>query len=149
MVNLLQLKKYAEQTNNMFNALYIIDDYIKMTEESWSNGKYYLGGQVPLHITENITDAHLKLVEEKNKSAIAQGACNSWEQGSMERVFHELNVMKSLIDNYLRIPRMNGLLRALVFWIVPARKRATEKVFHPSNMTKYFNEPEEVSFLPE
>ena len=100
MVNLLQLQQYSEQTNNTV-ALAIIKGYIKTTEESWTKGKYYFGGQIPLDITENITDNHLKIVEQKNESAIAQGPCNSWEQGSMQKSFTEFNVLKLLIDKYI------------------------------------------------
>ena len=141
MVNLLQLKKFSEQTNNK-SALYIINAYIKTTEESWTKGKNYFGGQVPLDLTEDISDNYLNLVQQKNNSAISQGACNSWENMSMQKSFHEFDILKTLIDSHTRQLRINGLLRALVFWIVPARKRAAEKVFHPSNMTKYFNESE-------
>lgn len=137
-MNLLQLKEYADQTHNT-TALSIINNYIETTEERWTKGKYYLGGQLPLVISEQITYEHVKFVDDKNKSAMEQGACNSWENMSIEKSFHEMNILKLLIDSRERQLRINGLLRALVFWIIPARKRAAEKVFHPSNMTKYFN----------
>ena len=134
MVNLLQLKIYAEQTNDT-SSLYTINSYIKTTEESWSKGKYYLGGQLPLDISEEITDEHIKFVEEKNASS--DYACNSWENMSMQKSFREMDVIKLLIDSYIRNRRkliMNGLLRAIVFWLSPARKRAAEKIFHPSKI---------------
>ena len=140
-MNLLQLNEYAEQTNNTV-ALTIINGYLKTTKESWTKGKYYFGGQIPLDTTEDITGDHLKLVQEKNNSAMAQGACNSWEQMSMSKSVHEFNVIKKTINMRLNSLRLNGLLRVLVFWIVPARKRAAEKVFHPLNMTTFFNEAE-------
>ena len=33
-----------------------------------------------------------------------------------------------------RLERLNGLLRAIVIWLLPARKRATEKVFAPGRL---------------
>ena len=131
MVNLLQLKTYAEHTNDT-RSLYTINSYIKTTDESWSKGKYYLGGQLPLFTTENITEDHLKYVEEKNDSA--GYAYNSWEQMSMQKSLYEFNLIKSLINSYTQKRRMNGLLRVIVFWLSPARKRAAEKVFHPSKI---------------
>ena len=98
-MNLLQLKEYAVQTNNA-SALYIINEYLKTTEESWSKGKYYFGGQVPLDITEDITDQHWNTVQQKNKAAVSQGACNSWENMTMNKSFQEFNVLKMLIDSY-------------------------------------------------
>ena len=97
MVNLLELEQYSEQTKNT-DALAIIKSYIKTTEESWTKGKYYFGGQIPLDITENITNEHLNIVQEKNNSAITQGACNSWENMSMSKSFHEFDVLKELIN---------------------------------------------------
>ena len=142
MVNLLQLKKYSEQTNNN-QALSIIKKYTKLTEEKWTNGKYYLGGQLPLDITENITDDNLKFVEQKQNKNFSEGPCNQWELASMQRSEYEFNIIKSLIHSYTQMLRMNGLLRVIVFWLSPARKRAAEKVFHPSNMT--FNAIEELT----
>ena len=94
MVSLLQLKEYAEQTNES-NALKIINDYIKTTHESWTKGKYYLGGQLPLELSEIITDEHIKYVENKNNSS--GGPCNSWEAASMGKSQYEFNVINTLI----------------------------------------------------
>mgnify|MGYP000844138198 CR=1 FL=1 len=142
MVHLLKLKEYAEQTNDP-QSLNLINNYIKTTSESWTKGKYYLGGQLQLELTEDITDEKIKFVEDKNNAAV--GPCNSWESMSMNRSFGEISIIKNLIERRRNIIRMNGLLRAIVFWLSPARKRATEKVFHPSNVIKYFNE-EEINF---
>lgn len=130
MVNLLHLKTYAEQHD--MNSLSTITNYIKTTKESWSKGKYYLGGHLPLHITENITEEHLKFVEQKIASS--GGACNSFEQVSMQLAFYEFRVIQKLMNSYTKKLRMNGLLRAIVFWLSPARKRAAEKIYHPSKI---------------
>jgi len=44
----------------------------------------------------------------------------------------------------IRMRRLNGLFRVIVFWISPARKRATEKVFHPKSnfLKKMFTDDE-------
>ena len=138
MVSLKQLKLYAEKNN--CNELITIDKYIQSSTESWTNGKYYYGGQIPLDLNTDITCDHFVQVEEKNKNA--GGPFNSWESASIYIAEKELTDMKSIIDKYYRKARYNGLLRSIVFWLSPARKRATEKVFHPSKMTKYFSEIE-------
>ena len=54
---------------------------------------------------------------------------------------HEFDVIIDLINDLRRQTlKMNGLLRSIVFWLSPARKRAAEKVFHPSNMMKLFEQ---------
>ena len=96
-MSLLQLKTYSEQTNNTA-ALYVINAYIQTTEESWTKGKYYLGGQLPLNISESITRDHLNIVGQKNASA--GEPCNSWENISMQKSRYEFNIIKELIDSY-------------------------------------------------
>ena len=53
---------------------------------------------------------------------------------SIQRSEQELAHFRDLYTDYLRIKTYNGLLRAIVFWLAPARKRATERVFHPDNL---------------
>ena len=110
----------------------VIKRYIETTKESWTKGKYYLGGQIALYPYDNITQEHLDYVN--NKNAGVQNIANSWEMMSVYRSQDEFAQILEMISNHNRKKRMNGLLRAVVFWLSPARKRAAEKVFHPSNM---------------
>ena len=134
------LKKYAEQTNNA-SALFTINKYIKNTTESWTKGKYYLGGQIALYPDEIIDEEKIQAVKDKNNNSYG-GPCNSWEAASMAQSAGEIITIENLVNEYKMKKRLNGLFRVLVFWIVPARKRAAERLYHPKNMKKYFNEGE-------
>jgi hypothetical protein len=112
---------------------YIINRYTKQLNENWAEGRYYLGGQVPLHLDDNITAdilldvSHILFVQPID-------AANSCEMASIQRAQSDFIEFQDLIETYKRVVRFNGIFRALIFWIIPARKRASEKVFHPSNL---------------
>ena len=40
----------------------------KQTSESWTNGKYYLCGHIPLDIDDNITNVHLETISNRNNN---------------------------------------------------------------------------------
>lgn len=120
----------------------VINRYINCSHESWSKGSFYLGGQLKLGIYEEITWQHLADVTAKQ--AEPHDITNSWEMGSIQRSEQEFSHFRDLYTDYRRMNACNGLLRAVVFWLSPARKRATEKVFHPNNL--FIGEDEEGNF---
>ena len=65
----------------------VLDNYLAVTKSSWSNGKYYLGGQLPLELDTIITNKHIEKVYQMNKGAGAP--CNSAEAYSCAQ--HEKN----------------------------------------------------------
>ena len=117
----------------IFPNHYLINRYTKQLNESWTQGRYYLCGQVPLHPEDEITPGILLDVSEKLFLG-PQDIANSWEMASVQRAQSDCIEFQNILENYKRVLRFNGILRALVFWIVPARKRAAEKVWHPSNL---------------
>jgi len=117
----------------IFPNHYLINRYFKQLNESWTQGRYYLGGQVPLYIDDEITPEIILKVSEILFLG-PQDVANSWEMASVQRAQSDFIEFQDLLETYKRVVRFNGLLRALVFWIVPARKRAAEKVWHPSNV---------------
>jgi len=117
----------------IFPNHYLINRYFKQLNESWTQGRYYLGGQVPLYIDDEITPEIILKVSEILFLG-PQDVANSWEMASVQRAQSDFIEFQDLLETYKRVVRLNGLLRALVFWIVPARKRAAEKVWHPSNV---------------
>jgi len=125
MVSLTKLQKN-------FPKHYLVNRYIQQLESSWTNGRYFLGGQIPLFPDETILEETIAIVEAKNNDT--SSIVNSWEYASVERARHDIEEFKILFNLYKKRQRLNGLFRAIVFWISPARKRATEKVFHPSNL---------------
>mgnify|MGYP001572924093 CR=1 FL=1 len=112
---------------------YLINRYKKQIDESWTKGRYYLGGQVPLHIDDDITPGIILDVSEK-LFLCPQDVANSWEMASVQRAQSDFIEFQHLMETYKRVVKYDGLFRALVFWIVPSRKRATEKVWHPGNL---------------
>ena len=116
-----------------FPTHYLINRYTQQINESWTQGRYYLGGQVPLHLDDEITpDINLGVSE---KLFIGpQDVANSWEMASVQRAQSDFIEFQDLMETYKRNVRFNGIFRALIFWILPARKRATGKVWHSSNI---------------
>ena len=111
----------------------LVNRYLRQIDESWTKGRYYLGGQVPLHIDDNITG---DIILDVSHRLFVQPAdiTNSWEMASVQRAQSDFIEFQDLMETYKRVVRFNGIFRALIFWIIPARKRATEKVWHPSNV---------------
>ena len=111
---------------------WVLNRYIQCSRETWSKGSFYLGGQIKLGIDDEITWEHIADVTSIQSQPM--DISNSWEAASVHRSEQELSHFRDLYTDYTRIKKFNGLLRAIVFWLSPARKRATEKVFHPDNM---------------
>jgi len=111
---------------------WVLNRYIKCSRESWSKGSFYLGGQLKLGIDDEITWNHIAEVQIIYTKP--HEITNSCEFCSIQRSGQEFAHFRDIYTDYLRIKTCNGLLRAVVFWLSPARKRATEKVFHPDNL---------------
>ena len=112
---------------------HLVNRYLKQIEESWTYGRYYIGGQVPLYPSDIITYAIINDVSEKLFIG-PHYITNSIEMASLERAQSDFIEFQDMMESYKRMVRYNGLLRALVFWISPARKRAAERVWHPNNL---------------
>ena len=118
---------------------YLINRYRKQIDESWTKGRYYLGGQVPLHLDDEITLDIILDVSEKLFLG-PQDVANSWEMASVQRAQSDFIKFQDLMETYKRVVRFIGIFHAFIFWIIPARKRATEKVWHPDNLCIVNNE---------
>ena len=70
--------------------------YVSETKESWSNNKYYLGGQVPLSGDQVITDKHIHEVKKKN--SVRSMPCNSWENASVQESDYHWNEFQRLLS---------------------------------------------------
>ena len=125
---------------------WVLNRYIQCSRETWSKGSFYLGGQLKLGIDDEITWQHLADVTHKYSQPCE--ISNSWEMASVQRSEHDFSHFRDLYTDYLRIKTYNGLLRAIVFWISPSRKRATEKVFHPDNLVMEEKEDGTISLVP-
>ena len=129
MPKLLDLYNYAIASKNE-DAIYVLSRYIDMTEHS---SCYVLGGMVVLKLNDNITTMIIKEVQ--SLLYYSEGESMNTENIIAILENKDVNVLVELMEE-MRIQklRMNGLLRAIVFWLSPARKRAAEYVFHPSKI---------------
>ena len=128
MPSLLEIHEYANISKNE-DGIYITTRYI----QSAKHGSYILGGMVVLNINDNITDCLIKEVQ----SLLYYSETDMLYSNDIINFIdsYEVKIIVKLIEE-LRIQklRINGLFRAIVFWLSPARKRAAEFVFHPSRM---------------
>ena len=128
----------------------VLNRYIQCSRKTWPKGSFYLGGQLKLGIDDEITWQHLADVTHKliyNILYMPQ-PCEISVLSSAIFTGDDLSHFRDLYTDYLRIKSYNGLLRAIVFWISPSRKRATEKVFHPDNLVMEEEEDGTISLVP-
>ena len=91
----------------------VLTKYFKDTKESWSKGKFYLGGQIPMDLDEEITFSKIKNVKEiQRQKDIDIGFCNSWEMANVNASKTELNEMEIILEKYQEIYkfRMKNIL---------------------------------------
>lgn len=132
MPNLLELHDFALVSKND-DALYITKRYIDSVTHKCNQNMYVLGGMIPLKLNDDITPFIIKEVQ--SMLYYSEGESMNSENIIIIIENNDIKILSRLIEE-MRIQklRMNGLLRAIVFWLSPARKRATEYVFHPSRM---------------
>jgi len=78
----------------------IVIDYIADTKLSWSKGKYWLGGQIPMNPNDKITDALIQKVQKINDDSDGY-ACNSAEMASIWRAKNQFSQIKNLVQRYI------------------------------------------------
>ena len=77
----------------------IITEYIADTKSSWSGGKYWLGGQIPMNPNDKITEALIQKVQKINDDS-DDYACNSAEMASIWRAKSQFAQIKTLVQRY-------------------------------------------------
>ena len=118
---------------------YVLNRYMNCSKESYSLGKFWLGGHLQMKIDEPITDQDILYVITRNNQP--SDVANQWEMASIQRSGSDFEHFRYVYYNHIRKLRYSGILRAIVFWLSPARKRAAEKMFHPQKLNDegYFN----------
>ena len=85
----------------------ILTKYLKDTKQYWSDGKFYLGGQIPIETNEEITFSKINNIKEIQKQKnIDIGACNSFEIASINASKRELNEMEIILEKYQEIYKL-------------------------------------------
>ena len=85
----------------------VLTKYLNDTKESWSKGKFYLGGQIRMETNEEITFLKINNVKKINEQKmIDDGYCNSWEMASVSAAQRQLNEMEIILKKYQEIYKL-------------------------------------------
>jgi len=86
------------------NNFTVLKEYLDTSKSSWAKGKYWLGGQVPMDLDEEIT---LKKITNVRNIGIQRfeeyGACNSAEMASVWRAQRQIDEIEKIVEKYLQI----------------------------------------------
>jgi hypothetical protein len=93
---------------NIDSEKYIIQSYLDTIKSSWSNGKYYLGGQIPLNPNDEITPALFKKAWKMFADA-GNDCCNSAEYASVIRAKGGLISIEKIVGKYIEIQKLRVL----------------------------------------
>jgi len=95
----------------------VLNKYFKDTTESWSNGKFYLGGQTQMNPNEEITFLKINNVKKIHQQKMIDiGYCNSWEMASVNTAKKGLNEIEIILEKYQEIDkfRMKKILHMTI-----------------------------------
>jgi hypothetical protein len=85
----------------------VLQKYFKDTKQYWSDGKFYLGGQIPIKPNEEITFSKINNVREiQRQKDIDISYCNSWEMASINTSKRELKEMEIILTKYYEIYKL-------------------------------------------
>jgi len=89
----------------------IIQKYLADTKESWSKGKYYLGGQIPLNLNDKITP---ELIAKAWQMFADTGDfyCNAAEYASLLQAKGGLCNIENIVKKIYRITEVTCVKRA-------------------------------------
>jgi hypothetical protein len=79
---------------------YVLNRYIQCSKESWCLDHFYLGGQLKLHINDDITTDHIKQVKNINEQPFSPD--NSWEHDSIMRSLTQFTYFCQVYEEYLK-----------------------------------------------
>jgi len=93
---------------NIVSQQSIIQKYLKDTQSSWANGKYWLGGQIPLDPNAEITP-ELIAKAWKMFSDASDYYCNSAEYASVLQAKGGLYSIEIIVTKYIEIQKLRVL----------------------------------------
>jgi len=79
-----------------------VKEYIEDTKASWSNGNYWLGGQIKIGPNDKITDELMDKVRQKRKET-GDYYCNSFEYASMLRSERQFAEIETIVKRYREV----------------------------------------------
>ena len=99
-------------TSNNLDPNTILTYYLN-TKESYSNGHFYLGGQIKLKLDDIIRKEHIETVQNKNKERNQDDYSNYWEYASCmthERTFNDFVKLFDFFEDYRKKRKSNPFL---------------------------------------
>jgi hypothetical protein len=104
---LIEFKPNNDKEREIFESCKkdVLNEYLADTKSTWSNGTFYLGGQIKMNPYEEITLDKIKEVREISRKRLFEygGPCNSWEAASIWRCERQLNEIENILKIYLQI----------------------------------------------
>lgn len=102
-----------EKERKIFNGINtsVLNEYFDDTKSSWSKGCFYLGGQVPLRIDNEITIDLIKKVRRIDQQQINSYGepVNSFEMASIYNTNRKLNELEFIIQKVNEIFKLRVL----------------------------------------
>ena len=102
-----QLINFVPQNETEFIILKetVIEEYLIDTQSRWSEGKYYLGGQIKLDPDDVITDELIKMVNDIYSKPSEMYYCNSAEMASVWRSMQHITELTAILKRYKEIQK--------------------------------------------
>lgn len=83
----------------------VIQEYLIDTLSTWSQGRYYMGGQIAMKPLDPITPALMKKVRKAWEDS-DKYVCNSFEAGSVHRAATQLSKMEIFLAKYIEVQKL-------------------------------------------
>jgi hypothetical protein len=98
----------TDETEIIIKNETVIEEYWSDTKESWSKGKYYLGGHKPMNPNDKITDDMLLIIFNYYKNEPYY--CNNIEMASIYKSERQLSEIKIIIARYKAVQKKRILI---------------------------------------
>ena len=82
----------------------VVAEYMATSKSSWSNGGYWLGGQLKLNPNDKLTPELFNKADKMMKDAGDFG-CNSWENESIKDGKRLFNEIEAIVKRYRKVMR--------------------------------------------
>lgn len=94
----------TDTSENIIMGESVVAEYMTTTKSSWSNGGYWLGGQLKLNPSDKLTPEVFNKADKIMKDAGDYG-CNSWENESIKDGKRQLDEIEVVVKRYREVMR--------------------------------------------
>jgi hypothetical protein len=107
LINLLEFVPQNDKEREIFDSCKkgVLTEYLKDTNKSWSNGKFYLGGFIQMTPYEEITLQKIEEVKTMREKKYIEygGPCNTAEAASIWNSERQLDEIETIVKKYMEI----------------------------------------------